>query len=37
MYLKDIEGMGNIVAPDQTAPSEVVWSESALFAHAYLS
>ena len=29
--------MANIVDPDQTAPSEAVWSGSALFANVILS
>ena len=31
------DGMANSVDPDQTAPLGAVWSESALFAQAYLS
>ena len=37
MSPNDADGMANSVDPDQTAPLEAVWSESALFAQAYLS
>ena len=34
MHLKDADGIGNSVDPDQIAP---LWSGSALFAQIYLS
>ena len=37
MSPNDADGMANSVDPDQTAPLGAVWSESALFAQAYLS
>ena len=37
MSPNDADGMANSVDPDQTAPRGAVWSESALFAQAYLS
>ena len=39
MSPNDADGMANGVNPDQTAPlgAGAVWSESALFAQAYLS
>ena len=37
MYAKDADGMMNSVDPDKTAPSQAVWSWSALFAQTYLS
>ena len=37
MSPNDADGMENSVDIDQTAPLEAVWSESALFAQAYLS
>ena len=37
MSPNDTDGMANCADPDQTAPLGAVWSESALFAQAYLS
>ena len=37
MGSKDVDGIANIVDPDQTAPLGAVWSGSALFAKACLS
>ena len=37
MRPKDADGNANSVDPDQTAPLEAVWSESALFAQTSLS
>ena len=37
LFLKIPKGMANSEDPDQTAPSEAVWSGSALFAYAILS
>ena len=36
LFLKILGGMTNSVDPDQTAPSEAVWSGSALFAYVIL-
>ena len=36
-FIKISCGMTHSVDPDQTAPSEAVWSRSALFAYAILS
>ena len=37
LFLKILSGMANSVDPDQTSPSEAVWSGSALFAYVILS
>ena len=37
LLLKILSGMANSVDPDQPAPSEAVWSGSALFAYVILS
>ena len=37
LLLKILSGMENSVDPDQTAPTEAVWSGSALFAFVILS
>ena len=37
LFLKIPNGKANSVDPDQTVPSEAVWSGSALFAYAILS
>ena len=37
LFLKIVSGMANSIDPDQTAPSEAVWSGSTLFAYAILS
>ena len=37
LFLNVLSGMANSVDPDQTAPSGVVWSGSALFAYDILS
>ena len=37
LFLKLLSGIANSVDPDQTAPSEAVWSAFALFAYVILS
>ena len=37
LFFEIFSGVANIVDPDQTAPSGVIWSGSALFAYAILS
>ena len=37
MSPEETDGMANSTDPDQTAPLGAVWSESTLFAQAYLS
>ena len=37
MSPNNADGTANSVDPDQTVPLRAVWSESALFAQAYLS